>query len=195
MRLGLAQLNTIVGDLSGNRHKIVETYKKLVAEGAELVLFPELIVCGYPPRDLLFRKNFANDVQESLSLILKEIGKVPALIGTIETNTTGIGRPFYNSAAFCHEGKVVSYARKCLLPTYDVFDEDRYFEPATQPSIIVHDGKKIGVTICEDIWTHPMINTRGLYHGLDPVKQLAKTKLDLMAVSYTHLTLPTNREV
>ena len=69
MRLGLAQLNTIVGDLSGNRHKIVETYKKLVAEGAELVLFPELIVCGYPPRDLLFRKNFANDVQESLSLI------------------------------------------------------------------------------------------------------------------------------
>ena len=180
MRLGLAQLNTIVGDLSGNRHKIVETYKKLVAEGAELVLFPELIVCGYPPRDLLFRKNFANDVQESLSLILKEIGKVPALIGTIETNTTGIGRPFYNSAAFCHEGKVVSYARKCLLPTYDVFDEDRYFEPATQPSIIVHDGKKIGVTICEDIWTHPMINTRGLYHGLDPVKQLAKTKLDLM---------------
>jgi NAD+ synthase (glutamine-hydrolysing) len=180
MRLGLAQINTIVGDLPGNRRKILEAYSKLVADGAELVLFPELIVCGYPPRDLLFKKNFATDVQESLSIIKQSIGNVPALIGTIEINTTGVGRPFYNSAAFCHQGKVVSYARKCLLPTYDVFDEDRYFEPAPKATIIVHDGKKIGVTICEDIWTHPMINTRGLYHGLDPVKQLAQTRLDLM---------------
>jgi len=180
MRLGLAQLNTIVGDLVGNRRKIVDAYNTLVAKGAELVLFPELIVCGYPPRDLLFRKNFANDVQDSLALITHSIGKVPALIGTIEINTTGVGRPFYNSAAFCHNGKILTYARKSLLPTYDVFDEDRYFEPAPQATILEFEGKKIGVTICEDIWTHPMINTRGLYHGLDPVKQLAKIKLDLM---------------
>ena len=92
----------------------------------------------------------------------------------------GSGRPFYNAAAFCHRGKVALAARKCLLPTYDVFDEDRYFEPAAQPTVIVHAGVRIGVTICEDIWTHPMISTRRLYSGLDPVKQLAAQKCDLM---------------
>src|SRR6185312_6818696 len=80
----------------------------------------------------------------------------------------------------CHRGRVVAMARKCLLPTYDVFDEDRYFEPATQPTVVEHNGRRIGITICEDIWTHPMISTRRLYHGLDPVKQLAAQMCDLM---------------
>jgi NAD+ synthase (glutamine-hydrolysing) len=180
MRLGLAQLNFTVGDLPGNRRRILDAYATLVGQGAELVVFPELAVCGYPPRDLLFKRRFVPDVMESLGLIAAAVGEAPALVGTVEPNPTSQGRAFHNSAAFCHRGKVVSFARKCLLPTYDVFDEDRYFEPAPQPTVITHGGKRIGITICEDIWTHPMISTRRLYHGLDPVKQLVAQRCDLM---------------
>jgi NAD+ synthase (glutamine-hydrolysing) len=180
MRIGLAQLNPTVGDLAGNRRKIIDAYAALVAQGAELVVFPELIVCGYPPRDLLFKRRFVPDVVDSLTLILAEIGEVPALIGTVEINGSGNGRPFFNSAVFCHRGRVTTTARKCLLPTYDVFDEDRYFEPASQPIVIEHGGVRIGVTICEDIWTHPTISTRRLYQGVNPTQQLAAQKCDLM---------------
>ena len=180
MRLGLAQLNPTVGDLVGNRRKILEAYTALVAQGAELVIFPELAVCGYPPRDLLFKRRFVPDVVESLNLIAAAIGPVPAIIGTVEPNPTGRGRPYYNSAAFCYRGGVAAMARKCLLPTYDVFDEDRYFEPATSPTVVDHAGRRIGITICEDIWTHPMISTRRLYSGRVPVEQLADQKCDLM---------------
>jgi NAD+ synthase (glutamine-hydrolysing) len=180
MRLGLAQLNTTVGDLAGNRRKILDAYAALVAQGAELVVFPELAVCGYPPRDLLFKRRFVPDTESSLAEIAAAIGDVPALVGFVETNTSGQGRPFYNAAAFCHRGEIILIARKCLLPTYDVFDEDRYFEPAAAPRTIAFAGKKIGITICEDIWTHPTIATRRLYHGLDPVKLLATEGCDLM---------------
>jgi NAD+ synthase (glutamine-hydrolysing) len=180
MRLGLAQINTTVGDLAGNRRRILDAYAALVERGAELVVFPELAVCGYPPRDLLFKRHFVGDVEESMAAIAAGVGEVPALVGTVESNTGGSGRPFYNAAAFCHRGKVATVAHKCLLPTYDVFDEDRYFEPAARTTVIVHAGLRIGVTICEDIWTHPMISTRRLYGGLDPLKQLASQKCDLM---------------
>ena len=180
MRLGLAQLNPIVGDLAGNRRRILDAYAALVAQGAELVVFSELAVCGYPPRDLLFKRRFVPDVAESLALIAAAVGEVPALIGTVELNTTGQGRPFHNSAAFCHRGRVTAMARKCLLPTYDVFDEDRYFEPATSPTVVEHAGRRIGITICEDIWTHPMLSTRRLYSGRMPLEQLATQKCDLM---------------
>jgi NAD+ synthase (glutamine-hydrolysing) len=180
MRLGLAQINSTVGDLSGNRRKILDAYAALVGQGAELVIFPELIVCGYPPRDLLFKRQFVADTEDSLRQIALAVGDIPALVGTVEKNTSGEGRPFYNAAAFCHRGKIVAMARKCLLPTYDVFDEDRYFEPAAQPMIVNYAGARVGITICEDIWTHPAISTRRLYHGLDPVKQLAEQGCDLM---------------
>ncbi|HZZ18033.1 MAG TPA: NAD+ synthase [Opitutaceae bacterium] len=180
MRLGLAQINTTVGDLAGNRKLILEAYAELVSRGAELVVFPELAVCGYPPRDLLFKRHFVPDVEESMKMIAAGIGEVPALVGTVISNASGTGRQFYNSAAFCHGGKVAAVAHKCLLPTYDVFDEDRYFEPAVQTTVIVHKGVRIGITICEDIWTHPMISTRRLYNGLNPVKQLATQKCDVM---------------
>ena len=101
MRLGLAQLNPTVGDLAGNRQKIIESYRTLVAQGAELVIFPELAVCGYPPRDLLFKRRFVPDVAESLAEIASNVGAVPAIIGTVEPNPSGRGRPVFNSAAFC----------------------------------------------------------------------------------------------
>src|SRR5581483_9880059 len=121
MRLGLAQLNTIVGDFAGNRRKIIDAYAALVARGAELVVFPELVVCGYPPRDLLFKQRFVPDGESALAEIAAEIGEVPALVGFVESNTSGQGRRFYNATAFCHRGEVALIARKCLLPTYDVF--------------------------------------------------------------------------
>jgi NAD+ synthase (glutamine-hydrolysing) len=180
MRLGLAQINTTVGDLAGNRRRILDAYATLVDRGAELVVFPELVVCGYPPRDLLFKRHFVPDVEASLKAIAAAVGEVPALVGTVESNPGGSGRPFFNAAALCHRGKVAAVARKCLLPTYDVFDEDRYFEPAAQPTVLTHAATRIGVTICEDIWTHPMISTRRLYNGLDPVRQLAAQKCDVV---------------
>jgi NAD+ synthase (glutamine-hydrolysing) len=180
MRLGLAQINTTVGDLAGNRRRIIDAYMALVSRGAELVVFPELVTCGYPPRDLLFKRHFVADVEESMKAVAAAVGAVPALVGTVETNPTGSGRPFFNTAAFCQDGRIVSVAHKCLLPTYDVFDEDRYFEPAARTTVIVHSGIRIGVTICEDIWTHPMISTRRLYNGLEPLKQLTGQKCDLM---------------
>jgi NAD+ synthase (glutamine-hydrolysing) len=179
MRLGLAQINATVGDLAGNSRKILDAYRQLVAQGAELVIFPELITCGYPPRDLLFKRHFVPDVEAMVEALAKAIGEAPALIGTVERNV-GEGRPFFNTAVFCRRGKVETSTHKCLLPTYDVFDEDRYFEPAGHPGLIEFQGLRIGVTICEDIWTHPMISTGRLYHGMHPLKQLAREKCDLM---------------
>jgi NAD+ synthase (glutamine-hydrolysing) len=180
MRIGLAQINTTVGDLSGNSRRILAAYRDLVAQGAELVVFPELVVSGYPPRDLLFKRRFVTDVESAVAEIAAAVGEVPALVGFVETNTSGQGRPFFNAGAWCHRGEVAVVARKCLLPTYDVFDEDRYFEPAPEPRVIAFSGRRVGVTICEDLWTHPMISTRRLYHGLDPVRQLAAQKCDVV---------------
>jgi NAD+ synthase (glutamine-hydrolysing) len=180
MRLGLAQYNPIVGDLAGNRRKILDAYAALVAAGAELVLFPELAVCGYPPRDLLFKRRFVPDVAESLAEIAAAIGPVPAILGTVEPNTSGRGRPFHNSAAFCYRGKVAAMGRKCLLPTYDVFDEDRYFEPGTMPAVVEHAGRRIGLTICEDLWTNASLGTRRLYAGPVPLERLAEQRCDLL---------------
>jgi NAD+ synthase (glutamine-hydrolysing) len=180
MRIGLAQLNTIVGDLPGNRRLILDAYQSLVSQGAELVVFPELVICGYPPRDLLFKSSFVPDIEAALGDIAGHIGAVPALIGTVERNPSATGRRFFNAAAFCQNGRVVSHARKCLLPTYDVFDEDRYFEPAsTPPSVITLNGKKIGITICEDIWTHPKLAPSNRY-DFQPLASLAAQQLDLM---------------
>ncbi|HYC72154.1 MAG TPA: NAD+ synthase [Opitutaceae bacterium] len=180
MRVGLAQINTTVGDLPGNRRRVVEAYRALVAQGAELVVFPELVVSGYPPRDLLFKKRFVADVEQATRDIAGEIGEAPAVVGYVESNTSGRGRSAFNSAAFCHRGRIAAVARKCLLPTYDVFDEDRYFEPGEESAIVEFGGRRIGITICEDIWTHPMISTRRLYHGLNPVQQLAARGVDLL---------------
>jgi len=180
MRIGIAQINTTVGDLAGNRSKILEAYRQLVSQGAELVVFPELVICGYPPRDLLFKTRFVADSAESLRLIAAEIGSVPALIGTVTSNESHVGRPFLNSAALCESGQVRAHTHKSLLPSYDVFDEDRYFEPSSQPGLLTVGGKRIGVTICEDIWTHSSLSTGCLYRGTDPVGRLAEQHCDLM---------------
>jgi len=180
MKIGIAQINTTVGDLSGNSQLILSAYKTLVADGAELVLFPELAVCGYPPRDLLFKTRFVCDTEDALDAIAKEIGEVPAVIGYVQDRGPYItGRPFYNAAAWCESGEIKAVGRKSLLPSYDVFDEERYFEPAEGPTVYEWQGKKIGITICEDIWTSPDLKTSRRYCN-DPLGVLADQKIDLL---------------
>ena len=180
MKIGIAQINTTVGDLAGNQQLILDAYRELVADGAELVVFPELAICGYPPRDLLFKSRFVYDVADTLNAIAAQIGTVPALIGYVEARAAAAtGRPFYNSAAWCESGAIQANARKSLLPNYDVFDEERYFEPAQDPTIYEWQGKRIGITICEDIWTSSAVPTSQRY-GQDPVASLADRGIDLL---------------
>ncbi|MGC4071664.1 MAG: nitrilase-related carbon-nitrogen hydrolase [Nibricoccus sp.] len=160
MRIGLAQLNPTVGDLAGNRRKIIDAYTALVAQGAELVVFPELIVCGYPPRDLLFKRRFVPDNEESLTEIATAIGQVPAVIGFVETNPAPTGRRFFNAAAFCQNGEIhrPSAANACCRPT--TFSTKTAISKAlTSRRIVTFAGKRIGLTICEDIWKNPKIDT------------------------------------
>ncbi len=177
MKIGLAQINTTVGDLDGNAGKILSSYARLVSRGAELVLFPELAVAGYPPRDLLFTSRFVPDTMHCLLDIAREIGSVPAVIGYVEQNTGSTGRLFYNAAAWCADGELKHNARKCLLPTYDVFDEDRYFEPAEAVTVIEWQGRRFGLTICEDLWNDPAVRTRRHY-TFNPVDSLAGQDVD-----------------
>lgn len=180
MKIGIAQINTTVGDLAGNQQRILAAYAQLVADGAELVLFPELAVCGYPPRDLLFKSRFVSDTEATLQAIAEQIGTVPAVIGFVENRPENAsGRPFYNSAAWCESGEIKTIGRKSLLPNYDVFDEERYFEPADCPTIYEWNGKRVGITICEDIWMHPDVPTSRRYCS-DPVEMLAEQKLELL---------------
>ena len=180
MKIGIAQINTTVGDLSGNQQRILNAYHQLVANGAELILYPELVICGYPPRDLLLKSRFVHDMGKALQTIAREINTVPAIIGFVERyNKDKTGRPFYNSAAWCESGEIKTVARKSLLPNYDVFDEERYFEPAGSPTVYQWQGKKIGITICEDIWTSQSVPTSRRY-GKDPVASLADNGVDLL---------------
>ena len=180
MKLGLAQINTTVGDLSGNEAIILDAYHRLVKQGAELVIFPELAVCGYPPRDLLLKSRFATDAQQCLERIAQQITEVPALIGCLEiASSKEKGRPLYNAVAWCEAGTIQSYGRKCLLPNYDVFDEERYFEPAKEPLVYEWNKQRIGITICEDIWTDESIQTSKRYCN-DPIEFLSAEKLDLL---------------
>ncbi len=179
MRIGIAQINTTVGDIPGNTSRIIAAYQQLCKEGAELVVFPELAITGYPPRDLLFKQRFVPDNEEALLDIASKAENVPMLVGFVETNSAKIGRKFFNAAAWCRGGQVYKIFRKCLLPSYDVFDEDRYFQPADGPECIQFKGMKIGVTICEDIWTHPIVETRHRYNT-DPLRQLAEEKVSLI---------------
>ena len=170
MKIGFAQINTTVGDLRGNQRLILSAYHQLVARGAELVLTPELALTGYPPQDLLFKSRFVPLNFEILAGIHREMGETPLLVGCIDVNA-GLGQPFHNSAALLERGRPIRKFHKSLLPTYDVFDEDRYFEPAQSVAPVEIGGIRFGVTICEDIWTEKYLPRR--LYGSSPVDALA----------------------
>ena len=177
MKIGFAQINPIVGDITGNTALIQEAYERLVAEGADLVLTPELAITGYPPLDLLFESQFVPRNLEALNALAKFTGRVPLVVGFVDLHT-GIGKPFRNAAAFLHSGAIQAKRFKTLLPNYDVFDEDRYFEPAENNSVIEWNGQKIGITLCEDIWTEPFL-PRAFYPA-SPLDALSSQGADLV---------------
>ncbi len=169
MKIGFAQINATVGDLRGNFERIISAYEQLARAGVDIVLTPELAVTGYPPQDLVFKSRFVPQNLEVLDRLQSRLGSAALLVGFVDRNEGG-GKPFHNAAALLQRNEPMQKAHKSLLPTYDVFDEDRYFEPANKIAPLNFRGGKIGVTICEDIWTERYL-PRQLY-DIDPVRAL-----------------------
>ncbi|MEY2565061.1 MAG: hypothetical protein QOH88_3254 [Verrucomicrobiota bacterium] len=177
MKIGFAQINPTVGDLSGNFEKILSAYEKLAAAGADLIITPELAITGYPPQDLVFKSQFVPQTLEVLDKLQSHLREAGLLVGYVERNQ-GRGKPFHNAAALLQPDSPIATTHKSLLPTYDVFDEDRYFEPARGVVPLIFRGKKIGVTICEDIWTEHYL-PRPLYE-VEPVRSLVEQGAEII---------------
>lgn len=152
MQISLAQINPIVGDLEGNREKILRAIREAEAREDDLIVFPELSLTGYPPEDLLLYPYFIEKTAFYLETIAREVRSISAVVGFPRKNSEGGEKSLFNSAALIQNGKIVGYYDKILLPTYDVFDERRYFQPGKHVPIWEIKGKKVAITICEDIW-------------------------------------------
>jgi len=170
MKVALAQINPTVGDLAGNEAQILAAYQRGVAAGVDMVLCPELSTTGYPPRDLLLKKGFITRNLELLDRLAAATGKVGLMVGFVGKNDLRPGRELTNSVALLQNGKIVTTRAKTLLPTYDVFDEDRYFQPATENLPAEFAGGKIGLTICEDIWNDEDFWTERRYQHNPPAE-------------------------
>lgn len=173
MKVGLAQINTTVGDLEGNSRAIKAAYERGIDAGVDIVVTPELSITGYPPRDLLLRPGFVRKNLEALESLTKITGSVGLLVGYVGLSTDRPGRELTNSVALLQNGRVVATRDKTLLPSYDVFDEDRYFEPAKINEPVMFNGYKLGLTICEDLW-----NDQGMWrhprYRKNPAAELAQ---------------------
>lgn len=172
MRIALAQFNPTVGDFDGNSARIAALASQAAAAGAELVVFSELALCGYPPQDLLERPTFRERNRTALAALAPKL-PIPSVVGYVGAaqSPTKTGKPIANSAAFIANGRVLFEQRKMLLPTYDVFDESRYFQPAQSQSVFEFGGAQLGITICEDVWNDKNFWTKPLYER-DPVAEL-----------------------
>ena len=174
MKIALGQINTTVGALHQNAEKILDYTDRAKSGGASLALFPELAITGYPPKDLLEKSGFVEENVRVLNSIAEKIEGIAIVVGFVEPNPARQGKPFFNSAAVIRNKKIISVHRKSLLPTYDVFDEGRYFEPAKQRQLLILDEHKIGVTICEDVWNDKDFAPSPIY-SLDPVQVAVET--------------------
>ncbi len=194
VRIGFLQTNPTVGDLDANTERLAAGYARLVESGAEIVLAPELALTGYPPRDLVLKSRFVPRTLECLDRLAGATGPVPLVAGYVDRNESGHGAPFLNAAAVLRDGRRAARAVKSRLPTYDVFDEARYFEPATAVQPVELAGRSCGITICEDIWTDDCLPSP-LYR-CDPAADLraagAEILLNLSASPY-HLGKPALR--
>jgi NAD+ synthase (glutamine-hydrolysing) len=176
MKIALAQLNYHIGNFEFNTRHIIEHLNVAKSEGAELVVFAELAICGYPPRDFLEFEEFIDLCETAAQEIARHCTDIACIIGLPIKNTSPAGKDLYNAAYFIAEGKVQSVIKKALLPTYDVFDEYRYFEPAYEFQCIEYKGQRIALTICEDLWN---INDNPLYIS-NPMDELIKERPDFM---------------
>ena len=177
MKIGFAQINPTVGDLRGNFEKIIAAYDQLARAGADIVVAPELAVSGYPPQDLVFKSRFVPENLAVLDELQKRLSQPALLVGFVDRNE-GRGKPFHNAAALLQTGEPLQKTHKSLLPTYDVFDEDRYFEPARQIAPLNFRGHRIGVTICEDIWTELYLPRP--FYDVDPVRALVTQEAEMI---------------
>lgn len=180
MKIALLQLNFLIGDIDGNAKKMIAAAKQAFSQGADLCVSSELALIGYPPRDLLLIEGMVERCWNAAEGMAKELGKAgPVLVGLPERSTSPVGPPLYNAVALLKDGKVGQCFRKALLPTYDVFDEARYFEPYQGNAPLELCGKRIGVTICEDLWNHDSVPLDRSY-SWTPIKEVAAAKCDLL---------------
>jgi NAD+ synthase (glutamine-hydrolysing) len=178
MKVALLQINPTVGDLAGNARLILEALHAAKVQGASLAVTPELALVGYLPRDLLLSAGFIARSWSALAGLAREASSLPpVLVGIPEPNRSDEGRPLFNSAVLLRGGDVGARFRKALLPTYDVFDEDRYFEPFHGPQTLDIDGRRLGISICEDIWNDRDFWKRRRYHH-DPIEELVRAGAD-----------------
>ncbi len=189
MRIAIAQVDFTVGAFDRNLEAIRKAVARARSEGAALVVFSELATTGYPPGDLLERAEFVDRNLEQLARIAAlSDDRIGILVGFVDRNPSGTGKPLHNAAGLCMGGRVVDRYRKCLLPTYDVFDEARYFEPGGAARVLHFRGLRLGVSVCEDVWGDPDLDGHSLYHR-DPVMELvddgAEVLLNVSASPFT----------
>ncbi len=179
MNIRIQQINVTVGDIPGNGALVRNALEEAEGDGVDLLVLPELVTCGYPPMDLLERRSFQNALFALNERLIHATGNTALLFGSIGRNTAPQGRPIYNIAILAHQGKVVDVVRKTLLPTYDVFDEFRYFEPNKEIHVTEWAGRKWGITICEDIWNN---QNEYNYHTYDiePADELRKQGAEVL---------------
>ncbi len=173
MKIALGQINPTIGDFTGNSQKIIEFAREARSRGAEMVLFPELAVCGYPPRDLVEKPAFVARNQQVVNEIAAAVPDITIVVGFVSPARVDAGKSVMNSAAVLRAGKVQFVQSKMLLPTYDVFDEARYFDPASVQQLFTTEDKKLALTICEDAWNDKHFWPRRLYR-IDPVEELVR---------------------
>jgi NAD+ synthase (glutamine-hydrolysing) len=179
MKIAIGQINSTVGALKQNAKKILSYIEKAKLQGAELIIFPEMAITGYPPKDLLEASDFVDANVRAVNRVANKVEGIYAILGFVEPNPAITGKPFFNSAAVIGEGRILNIYRKSLLPTYDVFDEGRYFEPAPAQQPWILNRQKIGITICEDIWNDRDYAPRLLYHT-DPVQYAVQQNADFI---------------
>ena len=171
MKIALGQINPTIGDFTGNSKKIIDSSRQALAQGAEMILFPELAVCGYPPRDLLEKPAFVERNSQVVNEIAQAVPQITIVCGFVSPAKVETGKSVMNSAAVLRQGAVQFVQSKMLLPTYDVFDELRYFDPAESQKLLPLAGKEFALTICEDAWNDKHFWHRRLY-SVDPVDEL-----------------------
>ncbi|MGE0190588.1 MAG: NAD+ synthase [Planctomycetota bacterium] len=184
VRIALAQIDTTAGDVRGNVDRVLAAARRASEEGADLLVAPELVVAGYPPRDLLLRPGFVTAVEGATAALARELpAGLAAVVGTVARDTRPYGPPLVNAAAFLADGTVRALYAKRLLPTYDVFDERRYFAPGDGPMVVSWRGRRIGLLVCEDLWGRDLVQGRRLYEEDPPADTVAAGADVLIAIS------------
>ncbi len=168
LRIGMAQINTTVGDFAGNTQKILEAVAKARSLGVDLLTFPELAICGYPPEDLLLKPQFVKENLRSLDQVINHSSEITIVVGFVDTKND-----LYNAAAVIHDGKLAGVFHKIYLPNYGVFDENRYFQAGRECPVYIINGVGIGVNICEDIWYEAGPTTAQAYAGAEVIVNIS----------------------